>query len=504
MDTNGYTWLRLGRLQIDILYRIVSAYNSWYLFFSFLSSCFFVRWAWTASLQRRGECELAWCTIRGSLAVIKWAMAQNDGSLSTWPQETPFWFESYLQVPFCDFFATMFQQKSIKKRTMKVWKWSIKIPIFANSKLEGQLQFEEGKPHFFEGGREYIWYLIRLKGRTCTLWRRPTRNEKRRYRRTLLWSTWVTSWDDGPMTVGARRFTEWWILQKKRRQCGEGAWPLPSSITSTRHPFGRKDSARAGHIWERWSVIIFSLGNFGSRDQEKTEWFRLLQNFFKLVTGKPCNDQRKLYSASWFAGCNGGSHPFLHQCRPASLVWSNCSLTLSSKETCLVCTAAMQRPEPCHRFKLLQGPRLRLQESFWCSSTWRAMARLIPTLTSSVRKLPDTWPKIRKGSSRMAVVILVRWVSSWFVARGLHWHVVRVAFFIEQSRSMQPRWTPMWTIISSVNARVCVCVCVCVEHLVRKLDWIEATQPAPCTGAFHILRLRWGWPLADTQAPDSS
>ena len=56
----------------------------------------------------------------------------------------------------------------------------------------------------------------------------------------------------------------------------------------------------------------------------------------------------------------------------------------------------------------------------------------------------------------------------------------------------------------------CQCSCVCLEHLMRKLGWIEATQPdAPepfnnGTLYMHILRLRWGWPLADAQAPDSS
>ena len=116
-----------------------------------------------------------------------------------------------------------------------------------------------------------------------------------------------------------------------------------------------------------------------------------------------------------------------------------------------------------HAFKMHHANALswlRWQESFWCSSTWRAMARLIRMHTSSARKLPDTWPQMGKGSSRMAVVILLEllasWVSSRFVARILHWHVVRVAFFIEQSRSMQLKWTPMWTIISGVNAGVCV------------------------------------------------
>ena len=61
----------------------------------------------------------------------------------------------------------MFQQKSIKKRTLEVWKWSLKI-LFTNGKLGGILSpsFTKGvssnlkreQPYFFWSGREYIWY----------------------------------------------------------------------------------------------------------------------------------------------------------------------------------------------------------------------------------------------------------------------------------------------------------------------------------------------------------
>ena len=175
---------------------------------------------------------------------------------------TPFWFDTYtssLLRFLCNGVSTkVHQKKNIGSLEVvpqnSLYKWQARRYPFTKG-VSSNLKREQ--PYFFWSGSESIFgiLVVRLQG---TGWTNapcvsPT-NATQRYdatRRTVLWSTWVTSWDDGPMTVGARRFTEWWILQKTRRQRGEGAWPLPSSITSTRHWFGRKDSAKVGDIWEK-------------------------------------------------------------------------------------------------------------------------------------------------------------------------------------------------------------------------------------------------------------